>query len=354
MKELDDVKLMADADPKDMLGLVEGLPEQFEKGRELLKDFNLKPSYLKSKPNKIILTGLGGSAIGGDLIKAYFLNEIKIPVLVNRNYNLPACVDSSTLLIVVSYSGNTEETLSAYKEGKQKKAQMVALTTGGKLLEMCKKDSIATHIIPAGFPPRASIGLQFAGLVGILEKLGLSKDKSKDFKEMIQILKSMRKDFNRNVPTKENLAKKLAKDLVGRIPVIYATQDLNDVVALRWKDQINENGKAFAFNNIFPELNHNEIVGWEFPKNIIENFSIIMIRDKQENPQVRKRFKITAELLKDIAYDIFEFRAMGDSLLARLFSAIYLGDYVSVYLALLYGTDPTPVKRIEELKKQLV
>lgn len=355
MINLDDANSIKKLDPSDMLGLVEVLPEQFEEARKITVKFALEPGYLgKKKPNKIVVTGLGGSAIGGDLLRTYLLKELKIPVLVNRYYHLPEFVGKDTLLLAVSYSGNTEETLSAYKEGKSRGAKIVGLTSGGKLYELCKADKVPALIIPGGFPPRASMGYQFTGIVGILEKLGLIEDKSADFQEMTKVLKSMREELNRQVALEKNPAKKMAEQLYGKIPVVYASQDLNDVVALRWKDQFNENSKSFAVCNVFPELNHNEIVGWEIPAEILKNFIVIYIRDKGENPQVKKRFEITEELIKNLASSILQVWTKGESLLARLFSAIYFGDFVSVYLALLNEVDPTPVKRIEELKKQLV
>ena len=354
MINLDNVELIKKTDPSDMLGLVENLPQQCEKAVENIKNFNAGPDYLKGKPSNIIITGLGGSAIGGDFIRTCFLNEIKIPIVVNRYYHLPKFVREKSLVIAVSYSGNTEETLSAYNEARERKAKIVCLTSGGKLEENCKSDNIPFLSIPSGFPPRASLGYQTLGLVGIFVKLGLVKDKSAEIKESIETLRSLRDEMKRDVPTEKNPAKKLATKLQGKIPVIYASQDLTDVVALRWKDQFNENSKAFAFNNVFPELNHNEIVGWEFPPALLKNFVVIMIRDKKENPQVKKRFEITGKLLKGLASEVVEVWTKGKSTMARLYSSILAGDFISVYLALLNGVDPTPVRRIEELKKQLI
>ena len=355
MKNLDDLKLIDKTDPKGMLGLIECFPGQCEKGRVIAKEFNLKPDYLEGREiHNIMVTGLGGSAIGGDLLRTYLLNSLNIPILVNRNYHLPLLVGKNTLLVTVSYSGNTEETLSAYEEGKVKGAKIVALTSGGKLLENCKKDGVPALVIPGGLPPRASMGYQFTCLVGLLEKLGIINDKTLDFKETIDVLKSMFNGLNRAIPASKNLAKNIAEHLYGKVPVVYASQDLMDVAALRWKDQFNENSKTYAVSNVFPELNHNEIVGWEVPGKILKNFEVIFIRDKQEHPQVKKRFEITSGLIKDKASAIIEIWAKGECMLARLMSAIYLGDFVSVYLAILNGVDPLPVERIEALKKQLV
>jgi len=354
MVDLDDMELIGKTDPAGMLGLVENLPQQCEKAVENIENFKMGPDCLKGKPSNIIISGLGGSAIGGDFIRTCFLNEIKIPIVVNRYYHLPKFVRKRSLVIAVSYSGNTEETLSAYNEAKERKAKIVCLTSGGKMGENCKSDNIPFLSIPRGFPPRASLGYQTLGLIGIFVKLGLVKDKSAEIKESIEVLKSLCNEMKRDVPIEKNIAKKLAVKLQDKIPVIYANQDLTDVAALRWKDQFNENSKSLAFNNVFPELNHNEIVGWEFPSTLLKKFVVIMIRDKKENPQVKKRFEITGNLLGGLASEIVEVWTKGKSIMARLYSSILIGDFISVYLALLNGIDPTPVKRIEELKKQLV
>lgn len=355
MMNLNDVNLFKKIDPSDMLGLVEDFPSQCEKAMEILKNFNLDAGYLEGrKPSNIIVTGLGGSAIGGDFLRTYLLGKLEIPIVINRFYYLPSFVNRDSLVIAVSYSGNTEETLSSYKEAREKGAKIIGLTSGGKISESCKSHNVPFLLIPAGFPPRASLGYQVLGLVGIFSKIGLIEDKSAEVREMVDVLKSLREEMKREIPTEKNPAKKMSIQLYGKVPVVYASQDLTDVVALRWKDQFNENSKTFAIYNVFPELNHNEIVGWEIPRKVLENFVVIYIRDKGENPQVKKRFEITKTLLKNIASEIIEIWTHGNSLMSRIFSSIYIGDFISVYLALLNGVDPTPVKRIEELKKQLV
>jgi len=339
--DLDNLEEIRKADPSDMLGLVEGLPQQCGKAAEIAAAFKLDKSYLgKGKISNILVTGLGGSAIGGDLVRTCLLNELKIPVIVNRFYHLPKFVRKKTLVVAVSYSGNTEETLSAYAEAKERKAKIVGLTTGGKLTEYCKADGIPFLQIPGGGSPRASLGYQAIGLMGILVKLGLVKDKTAEISESVEVLGSVRDEMKRSVPADKNPAKKLAMKLQGKIPVIYASQDLTDVAALRWKDQFNENSKAFAFNNVFPELNHNEIVGWEFPAHMLKDMVVVMIRDKKENPQVKKRFEITGNLLKGAASEVLEYHTRGKSIMARLYSIILLGDLTSVYLAFLNGADP--------------
>lgn len=355
MVNLDDNGSIDRIDPSNMLGLVEELPQQCERALEVIVEFNLDIEYLGgNKPKNIVVTGLGGSAIGGDFLRTCLLKELEIPILVNRYYHLPNFVNKDTLVIAVSYSGNTEETLSAYEEAKQKGAKIVGLTSGGKLGQNCKNDNIPFLLIPGGFPPRATFGYQALGILGIVEKLGLIGYKNEEIREAIDILKSISGEMKRDNSIEKNVAKKIALQLYGKVPVVYGSQDITDVVSLRWKGQFNENSKTLAFSNVFPELNHNEIVGWEIPSDILKNFIVIMIRDKNENPQVTKRFEITKDLLKDIASGIVEVWTLGNSILARLLSSIYIGDFISVYLAVLNEVDPTPVKRIEELKKQLI
>lgn len=347
---LDDIELMKKGDPENMLGALEGLPDQCREAVKLTrnKKFNFKGNF-----QNIVVTGLGGSAIGGDFLRVYGGQKCSIPIVVNRDYSLPLFVNEGTLVLAVSYSGNTEETLSAYDEAKAKGAAIVSLTSGGKLAEKAQKDNVPLIIIPGGLQPRAATGYLFIPILIVLEKLGLIPDVSVELDDMISSLESMGSRAAMDVEEDKNPAKQLAKLFYHKIPVIWGVSGTTETVAMRWKGQINENSKAMAYFNVLPELNHNEIVGTEAPEKLLKQLELVFLRTSDDHPRVQKRFDITKEIIGERVGGITEIWGEGNSLLARMFSLTYLGDYTSAYLAILYGIDPSPVKLITLLKNKL-
>ncbi len=303
--------------------------------------------------SNIVVTGLGGSAIGGDLLRVYAAGKISVPITVNRDYVLPEFVGPDTLVFAVSYSGNTEETLSAYEEARARGASVIAITTGGKLAEMAARDVIPLAKIPSGCAPRAATGYLFIPTLGILQRLGMLPDLTTEITGMISYIKELHKTIGPESPREENLSKQIAHKLYKKIPVIWGSTGTTEVVAQRWKGQINENAKAPAYWNVFPELNHNEIVGFQYPLEILNKIHVIILRDERDHPRVQKRIEITKGIIKDVVDGFTEVWASGEGDLARLFSLIYTGDYASLYLAALYGIDPGPVKVIDFLKWEL-
>jgi glucose/mannose-6-phosphate isomerase len=306
-----------------------------------------------SQIEKIIVIGMGGSAIGGDILSKLLVNEIKVPIFVNRNYRLPNFADKKTLVFATSYSGNTEETLSSYKDAKNRGCKIICVTSGGELAKNAESDMFPIIKIPGGQPPRSALGYMFLPVLIVMQNLGLTTIKMEDIDETMSILKKFKTVWG-NESSDSNPAKKLAKMLYNKLPLIYSVDGCLGPVALRWKTQLNENSKILAYNNVFPELDHNEIVGWEGLDNLTRSMSVIILRDKDDFERNSKRIAITSSIIKDKPSEITEVRTEGDSVLARMFSLIYLGDFVSFYLAVLYGVDPTPVDRIETLKKKLV
>jgi len=334
-----------------MFAALDGLPGQCARAcRELVEKVQLPE--IKAISN-IVVTGLGGSAIGGDLLRAYAAGQISVPITVNRDYVLPKFVGPDTLVFAVSYSGNTEETLSAYSEARNRGASVVAITTGGKLGEAAKKDNFPVIEIPGGISPRSATGYLFIPTLKVLNRLGLLSDVTEELDEMIDLIGNMRAKLGPAVMEAENPAKQIARKLQGRIPVIWGSAGTTEVVAQRWKGQINENAKSPAYWNVLPELNHNEIVGLEFPPEILKKIHIIILRDERDHPRVQKRIEITKEVIQNAVDGYTEVRATGSGVLARLYSLIYTGDFASVYLAALNGVDPGPVKVIDFLKKEL-
>jgi len=353
MRELDSFKKIEECDESSMLELIESFPEQCQDARCIGDDFEL-PQGFKRPYRNIVCTGLGGSAIGADLARSYIAQDARIPVLVNRNYTLANFVSEDTLVIVSSYSGNTEETLSAYREAVSRGSSVIVITSGGSLEKAAKKDDIPCLIIPRGFPPRCALGYSFFPLLTVLAKIGIIKDQAESIDGAIHNLRKLKDSgIGYKVPYKINPAKKIAAEIFDKFPVIYASNDRIDSVVTRWRGQLAENSKTLSSGHLFPEMNHNEIVGWENPEKVLKECVAIILRDAADHPRIARRMDVTRNLLKKNKVKVLEVFSSGPGLLARIFSLVYIGDYVSFYLAILNGVDPTPVKKIVYLKKAM-
>ncbi len=353
MSNLDELKEIAGLDKESMLSLIESFPVQCRDARKIGLKFDL-PEELKAEYENITFTGLGGSAIGADLVRSYVAGEARLPLFVNRNYTLPHFVGNKSLVVAASYSGNTEETLSAYRDARAKKARIIAVTSGGELAKQAKADGAGLITIPQGFPPRCALGYSFFPLLVLLSRIGVISDKSGEIDEAIDLMEKMRiVALGHEIPERRNKAKKIARFLRGKYPIIYGGQDHIDSVVTRWRGQIAENSKALASSHVFPEMNHNEIVGWENPKALLKYFVILMLRDKGDHPRIAKRMDITRDIIMRQGVKVLEVNSEGKGLLARIFSLIYIGDFASFYLAILNKVDPTPVERVTFLKKEL-
>jgi glucose/mannose-6-phosphate isomerase len=275
-----------------------------------------------------------------------------LPVWVHRDYGLPAFVDENTLVIASSYSGNNEETLSAFTKSLGTRSRKLAITSGGKLKDLAEKENIPVFVIDYQAPPRAAFPHSFIPLVGIFQKLGLLGDKSADLKEAVDVLNRLSRDFAETRPLASNPAKQLAVKLHGRIAVIYGAEILCEV-ARRWKGEFNENSKTWAFFEGFPELNHNAVVGYEFPSQVKDRIFVFMLRSSSIHPRNLPRYEVTARLLAEtgIAYEFVE--AAGKSALAQVLSLVLLGDYASFYLSMLNEVDPTSTDAISLVKQYL-
>ena len=350
MVDLDNVPAYGQLDTSGMLSCLHEFPEQCQRAWEKILKFALPREY--ARIDKVVILGMGGSAIGGGIIRDLALAETKVPVWVHRDYVLPPFVDEGTLVIASSYSGNTEETVSAFTESLKSPAKKLVLTTGGKLKYLAQREGIPVFIIDYQAPPRAAFPHSFIPLVGIFQKLGLISDKSVDLQEALQILNRLSGDFAETTPLASNRAKQLATKLWGRIVIIYGAGILSDV-ARRWKTQLNENSKTWAFFELFPELNHNAVLGYEFPPEAKEKLFVLLLRSSLLHPRNLIRYEATARLLvkAGVAYEFLE--AAGKTPLAQVMSMVLFGDYLSFYLAVLNKVDPTPVDSIDFLKKYL-
>ncbi|MBT3362315.1 MAG: bifunctional phosphoglucose/phosphomannose isomerase [Chloroflexi bacterium] len=350
MNNLDDLRLYAKLDPDGMLKAIRDFPRQLEAGLKLGMQSRLPQRY--SQVNKIVVLGMGGSAIGGDLIGGLISKETACPVIVSRDYDLPGYVDEQTLVIASSYSGNTEETISAFTGALKTNAKKLVITTGGKLATIASKNHVPVILFDYKAQPRAVLGYNLGLLIGVFQKLGILENQSGAFGVAIKTLDDLSATLDATMPVTNNPAKQLAQKLVGKIVVTYGAQ-LFAEVAHRWKTQVNENSKAWGFYEAFSELNHNAVVGYEFPKELADKVCVVMLRAPSIHPRNLKRYELTGQMLEGagVGYEVID--GQGDSILAQAMSLILLGDWVTYYLAILYGADPSPVKVISTLKDQL-
>ncbi|MHA1298614.1 MAG: bifunctional phosphoglucose/phosphomannose isomerase, partial [Candidatus Helarchaeota archaeon] len=348
---LDDEKRIKEIDQDDMYKFLVNMPESFSVLEEKASDINIKVS--SEDFNNIIICGMGGSAIGGNLIQDLLFDKLPKPIFVNRGYNLPAFVDNNTLMITISYSGNTEETISAFQQGIDKKCKIIAISSNGKLIEYCERLGIDYIKVPSGIQPRAAISYIFMSLLIILKKTEIYSDFSEDLHEAIIILKNLREELLIKTPISKNIAKMTAKNIFSYLPLIYAPSGFGSL-ARRMKCQINENSKSMASWDEFSELNHNTIVGLQEKSEINDICCVILLRTQDEDEQIRNRIEITKEVIfKEKIHAVYEIWSKGKSKLAKMLSLLYIGDFISYYLAILKGINPTPVQGISELKKRL-
>jgi len=305
-----------------------------------------------SKPDNIIVAGMGGSAIGGDLLKDWARNKITVPIEVNREYQLPAYASKRSLVLITSYSGDTEESLGAFLDALKRKCMIYCISSGGALLENAERLNVPYLRVPGGMPPRAALPYLFIPLLLGVEKMGLVSGASEELSEAVRLIEKISKDNSLDKPAKENLAKTLALNIGQTAPVVYGFGFYRSV-AERFKTQFNENSKVPSKWEVFSELNHNEVVGWERAGELGKCFSAIFIRDKEEPIEIHSRIEITKELVGKAGVKLFEVPAQGKSQLAKMLSTICIGDFTSIYLALLHDVDPTPVETINCLKDTL-
>lgn len=351
-EKLDSMEQIKVVDPSGMYDKIFKFPEQLEEAAEIGRNLHPDLEYFKDITN-IVLTGMGGSAIGGDLARSYLSKRINIPFFICRNYNVPNFVNENTLVIASSYSGNTEESLSAFADAKNRGAKMACFTTGGELRKLAEKNNLFCAKLPTGYAPRAALGFSFVPLLYFLAAIGLAMNVEEDIKEVILGLKRYRDSYSVYTVVEENPAKNLALKLYNKIPIIYTGPELTDAIGTRWKGQICENAKCLAFNNQFPEFNHNELVGWKIIDSYKEKLIVINLRDSDDHERVAQRMSIVKEIIEKLDIETIDVFSQGDFPLGRIFSLIQLGDFVSLYLAILNNIDPTPVEVIDFLKNEL-
>lgn len=337
-----------ECDPQGMWDLIRNFPNQWKAIIDSTNnvDLNIK----SSKINNICLAGMGGSAIGADIMRAYAYSSSPWPIHVVRHYDIPAWVDENTLFITCSFSGNTEETLSALDQAIDKGAQIVGVTSGGTLKEKAAQHNFDVIEIPGGMPPRAALGYSFVPLFRIFSSLNILEEDDSVLEETHAFLANKVEEL---CNIEGNRALEIAEKIHGTLAVIYSDHLLLEPVNLRWRGQIEENAKEIVYGNFFPEMNHNEIVGWQKSEHLKGKTSVIFLKDKEDNERVKIRQEIVKELIQNHTKSIIEISTEGESRLTRVFSLIQLADWVSIYLAFLNQLDPTEIKNIDYLKKRL-
>lgn len=338
-------------DKSNMRDILQGFPQQCEKAIKMGEEITIPSSLEKKMIKKVLICGLGGSAIGGDILRTLF-SSTKVEIATNRNYHLPSFVDDETLIFVVSYSGNTEETISSFKEALKIGCPLFSISSGGELQKLSEENRVPHIKVPEGMPPRCAVGYITIPMVILLERI--LKVKFFNYQELIKVLFELCERYSPQVKTDNNFVKSTAIKLKGKIPLIYGVDNLTDVVAHRLKTQFNENSKVLASWDVLPEMNHNEVVPWSGEGEIkLGLFFPIFIRDKGEDERIARRIKITEQLIGEKGVEYCEIWTEGDSLISRIFSSIYTGDWISFYLALIQGVDPTPIVFIDLLKAEL-
>jgi glucose/mannose-6-phosphate isomerase len=310
------------------------------------KKINLSP-LKEDKFSSIVFCGLGGSAISGDLLCDYLSGELKVPFNVNRGYNLPSYADGNTLVIISSYSGNTEETISCFKQALENKYKVIVITSGGKIEEIALANKIAVANFPGGFQPRYALGLSFFSLLKIMQELGIVSEDI-NVKKIIELWQRRGEEYSSD----KNQAVQIAIEIIGFIPVIYSAEYLSST-GYRLKCQLNENSKLHAFHNSLPEMNHNEIIGWESYKEKQFESKVIYLTDKEYHQQNNKRFDALREMLAEQKIDVLTLSSDEVNKKVRIMDLIFLSDWISFYASVLRGFDPSEIDFIHKIKQRL-
>jgi glucose/mannose-6-phosphate isomerase len=346
----DNLDLMHKIDADDMLGQLQTLPDQLEKGWELGMSY---PFPDNNDIRHIIIAGMGGSAIGGDLIAAYLSPLYKIPILVHRDYDLPAWASGpETLVIACSHSGNTEETLSVFEQGIQRGCSLATLSTGGELSRRASEANMPHWTFEHHGMPRAAVGFSFSMLLCMINKLGLVEDPKKDLRKAAASMRAQQEKIGPQIPASQNPAKQLSQKLIGHWVAIIGSGYLAPI-ARRWKCQMNELAKAWTQFEFLPEADHNTLAGVNNPAEILGKTIVVFLDASSNHPRNKLRSKLTRKELSDHGLASAFYLAQGESPLEHMWTALHFGDYVSYYLAIAYNTDPSPIAAIENLKKAM-
>ncbi|MBI4329561.1 MAG: bifunctional phosphoglucose/phosphomannose isomerase [Chloroflexi bacterium] len=349
--DLDDLSIYPQADPSGMREHLHRFPSYVTEGWKAGADLSLPAAYGSSR--QLLFLGMGGSAVAGELLADLAAREgLSISVSVHRDYGLPSFAGPETLVVACSYSGNTEETLSGFRAALERGCRLLAVTSGGELGRAAREKGVPLLTLGVQAPPRATLPYAFPALLRLLQNLGLFAPKEKDIAELQTVLLDLERGLNESTPARANAAKQLASHVYGHIAVVYGA-GLFSAVARRWKTQINENAKGWAFTELLPEANHNALVGYEFPASLAERLLVVFLQERALPPPTLLRIKLTETLLREKGIATAMVAAQGHSPACQLLEMALYGDYVSYYLSILNSVDPTPVTAVDELKRRL-
>ena len=348
---LDDDNLISKIDKKGMLDTVASFPDQIISSKNIVDSSKLDSIF---KIDNIVISGMGASAISGDIVRSLLRDRFDIPIYVSRKYDLPKWTNKNTLLISQSYSGNTEETLSTFKHAWQKKCKIISISSGGKLEELSKNRNVPFIKIPSGIQPRSATGYLLFSTIYALKSVGILQiDMDHEIQAAIEITKEVSKENKKDVNKKNNLSKQIAEKIHNTIPQVYGWE-IYTPIAKRWCTQFNENSKIICRYDEVSECNHNDIVGWSADPEVSKQFSCVLFRDHElESIYITKRLDFMKKLFDDVAANVIEIPIRGKKKLAKMMYSMYLGDFISCYLAILRKIDPTPIDAILELKSEL-
>jgi glucose/mannose-6-phosphate isomerase len=345
--DLTDLEAVRAGDPSGMLDAVLASPKHCREGYE----GGLRARDLPEAEgvSSIVFCGMGGSAVSGDVVRAVYSDRLNVPVEVIRSPILPVHCGPHTLVVASSYSGNTSETLAAFEEAARRGCRVIAVTSGGEVASRAAQLGVPTVPVPGGFQPRAALGFLAFGALGALEVCGALPHISAEVDETVSLLGDLAAGLG--PAGADASARSIASKIDERVPVVWGSDGIASVAAMRWKTQMNENAKVPSFWSAMSELDHNEVVGWA--DGSASRFAVIGLRDEGETHEISARFPLSFDVARSAGAETVEVRSSGTSRLARLFSLVLTGDLVSVYLGLLRGVDPTPVAVIDRLKASL-
>lgn len=347
---LDDFNEFRKYDPENMLERIDTLPDQLQEAWQIGNQYAL-PQI--SGISRVLIAGMGGSAIGADLLVSYIASQCQLPVIVHRDYGLPAWAKGAdTLVITSSHSGNTEESLSAFQNAQKNHCTMLAITTGGKLAELAKQSSIPVWHFPNRGQPRTAVGYSFGLLLALFARLNWIANPKDELFSTIDIMRQQQQSLKADIPAISNPAKRMAGQLIGRYITVIGSGILSPV-ARRWKSQVNELAKSWGQFEFIPEADHNLLSGSQNPEEILTKIMVLFLRSPSDDPRNRMRIELTKKsfMLQGICTDLID--AKGSTPLANLWTLLHFGDYMAYYLAMAYHADPTPVAAIESFKMEM-
>ena len=347
---LDDRRVYEHLDPEGLLARIRDLPRQCREAWERVRAFKVPTAYWKV--DRLVVLGMGGSAIAGDLLRSLAERRSRKAVFVCRGYEIPSLVDENTLVVASSYSGETEEILAAFSQALRGPAKKLVITTGGRLAGLAREYEIPAFLFDYKAEPRSALGYSLMPLLAVAEQVSVLQELEAEVAEAVTLMGELAQQLDSRVPAETNPAKQLAGRLQAKVPIVYGAESLTEV-AHRWKTQFNENSKVWAFHEELPEAQHNAIVGYPLPREAIDRLHVVLLYHPLLHPRIILRYDTTKDALAaaGVQYDVVEVQGSGP--LSQMLTGILYGDFVSYYLAILNAVSPSPVAAIAEVKRRL-